>query len=125
MSKRLYEEGKHQAAVFEWAAYRKVPEGGVLRDYMFAIPNGAKRSVVQAVILKRQGLQAGIPDVCISLARKTYHGMFLELKRASNYRLTPEQSVVIERLNKVGYFARVSTTIDKTIEMIEEYLKLC
>lgn len=119
---RIYEEGSHQAAVFEWASYIKVPEGGVLRDYMYAILNGAKRTPVQAAILKRQGLTAGYPDLCLAIPRKAYHGMYLELKRAAYYRITKEQHVVIDRLNRVGYCARVSNTIDKSIEMIEEYL---
>jgi hypothetical protein len=120
---RKYEEGSHQAALFEWANLIKVPEGGVLKDYLFAIPNGAKRTVRQGVMLKRQGLKAGMPDVCLSLPRKAYHGMFLELKRESSYRIKKEQHTVIDRLNRVGYCARVSNTIDKSIEMIKEYLK--
>jgi hypothetical protein len=119
---RIYEEGSHQAALFEWATYVKVTEGGVLRDYMYAIPNGSKRPSVQAAILKRQGLTAGYPDLCLAIPRKSYHGMYLELKRAAYYRITKEQHVVIDRLNRVGYCARVSNTIDKSIEMIEEYL---
>lgn len=119
---RIYEEGSHQAAIFEWAAYIKVPEGGVLRDYMYAIPNGAKRTPAQAAILKLQGLTAGYPDLCLAIPRKSYHGMYLELKREKHYRITKEQHPVIDRLNSVGYYARVSNTIDKSIEMIEEYL---
>lgn len=120
--KRRYEEGSHQAALFDWAAYVKVPEGGMLKDYIFAIPNGGKIGVIKGAILKRQGVLAGVPDICLSLPRKAYHGMFLELKREAYFRITKEQHVVIDRLNKVGYCARVSNTIDKTIEMIEEYL---
>lgn len=120
---RIYEEGGHQAALFEWAAYVKVAEGGVLRDYMYAIPNGGKRTIAQAAVMKRQGLSAGWPDLCLAIVRGRYHGMYLELKRATEYRVTKEQNIVIDRLNKVGYCARVSNTIDRSIEMIEEYLK--
>lgn len=118
-----YEEGSHQAALFEWATYIKVTEGGALRDYMSASMSGAKRTSVQGAILKRQGLQKGWPDVCLAIPRKAYHGMYLELKRATQYRVTKEQHTVIDRLNRVGYCARVSNTIDRSIEMIEEYLK--
>lgn len=119
---RNYEEGSHQAALLEWATYVKVAEGGVLRDYMYAIPNGAKRTSAQAAILKCQGLTSGYPDLCLVIPRKAYHGMYLELKRTTQYRVTKEQNIVIDRLNRVGYCARVSNTIDKSIEMIEEYL---
>lgn len=120
--KRRYEEASHQIALFDWANLKKVPEGGFLRDYMYAIPNGAKRTPAQGSILKRQGLSAGWPDLCIALPRGRYHGMYLELKRVSRYSVTKEQKVVIDRLNRIGYCARVSNTIDKSIEMIEEYL---
>lgn len=119
---RVYEEGSHQTALFEWAAYIKVAEGGVLRDYMYAIPNGAKRTPAQGAVMKRQGLTSGYPDLCLAIPRKSYHGMYLELKRATQYRVTKEQNIVIDRLNRVGYCARVSNTIDRSIEMIEEYL---
>ncbi len=121
--KRHYEEGGHQAALFEWANLIKVSEGGVLRDYMWGSMNGAKRSFSAAGIAKIQGNTKGVPDVSICLPRRNYHGMFLELKREAYYKITAEQHVIIDRLNKVGYCARVSNTIDKSIEMIEEYLK--
>lgn len=119
---RKYEEGGHQAAIFEWATLIPVPEGGKLREYMWANAYEANRGVIGGARMQKRGLSSGIPDITICLPRKKYHGMYLELKRSTEYKITAAQHTVIDRLNRVGYCARVSSTIDRSIEMIEEYL---
>src|SRR5262245_64718583 len=47
----------------------------------FAIPNGGARDVITAGRLKAEGVRAGVPDVCLPVARAGYHGLFLEVKR--------------------------------------------
>lgn len=60
---RLDDESGHQEALFEWAAYHMdcMPE----LEYMHHIPNGGKRDKRTAVALKRQGVKAGVPDICL------------------------------------------------------------
>lgn len=64
---RLDDESGHQEALFEWAAYHMdcMPE----LEYMHHIPNGGKRDKRTAVALKRQGVKAGVPDICLPVAR--------------------------------------------------------
>lgn len=68
---RLDDESGHQEALFEWAAYHMdcMPE----LEYMHHIPNGGKRDKRTAVALKRQGVKAGVPDICLPVARNGYH----------------------------------------------------
>ena len=63
---RLDDESGHQEALFEWAAYHMdcMPE----LEYMHHIPNGGKRDKRTAVALKRQGVKAGVPDICLPVA---------------------------------------------------------
>lgn len=46
----------------------------------FAIPNGGKRSKVEAAIMKGLGVRAGVPDICVLCRDGTV--VFLELKSA-------------------------------------------
>lgn len=77
-------EDGHQAALFCWAALMRstYPE---LR-YMFAIPNGGKRHIIDASKLKAMGVKAGAPDILLPVKRgeffsKHHSGLFIELKR--------------------------------------------
>ena len=49
--------------------------------YWFAVPNGGGRSPIEAAILKGLGVRAGVPDLIIVHAGKTYG---LELKAEGN-----------------------------------------
>jgi hypothetical protein len=90
----------------------------------YAVPNGGRRSMTEGVRLKRQGVSAGVPDVCITLARKPYHGLYIELKRQSGGTVSIPQKEWIERLTVQGYKAAVAKGSDAAIALVEEYLKL-
>lgn len=99
---RLDDESGHQEALFEWAAYHMdcMPE----LEYMHHIPNGGKRDKRTAVALKRQGVKAGVPDICLPVARNGYHGLYIELKAGKN-KATKNQEKWQVFLNDQGYYA--------------------
>ena len=72
-------EHEEQVAVCTWARAMqgRFPALGVL----FAVPNGARTSFSVAKRLKAEGVQAGIPDLCLPVARKGFHACYVELKR--------------------------------------------
>lgn len=115
-------EKDEQIAIFQWAALYKTHWGKPLNDYMFAIPNGGTRNIREAVSLKAQGVKAGIPDIFIAIPANGYSGMFMELKRIKNWRLSTKQTEWIERLKEIGYKCVVANGFDKAIEMITQYL---
>ena len=90
---RLDDESGHQEALFEWAAYHMdcMPE----LEYMHHIPNGGKRDKRTAVALKRQGVKAGVPDICLPVARNGYHGLYIELK--AGYKEPRKVASIFER----------------------------
>lgn len=45
-----------------------------------AIPNGGKRTRYEAGALIREGVRAGVPDLCLPIARGGYHGLYIEMK---------------------------------------------
>ncbi len=116
---RLDKEEGHQEAIFEWASYQKarMPELELLHH----IPNGGRRDKAEAVAFKRRGVKAGVPDLCLPVARGNFHGLYIELKTEKG-RLTKTQKLWIERLTKQGYFAKVCYGWKDAIETLEYYL---
>jgi hypothetical protein len=72
-------ESAIQQALIEWVHWqrRTTPALGLL----FAIPNGGARSLRTASRLKAEGVVPGIPDLCLPVARRGFHGLWIELKR--------------------------------------------
>lgn len=116
---RLDDESGHQEALFEWAAYHMdcMPE----LEYMHYIPNGGKRDKRTAVALKRQGVKAGVPDICLPVARNGYHGLYIELKAGKN-KATKSQEKWQKFLNSQGYYAVICYGWHEAAKVIEEYL---
>ena len=86
-----------------------------------SIPNGGKRNVITASILKQEGALAGMPDLIIPCARKGYNGLFIEMKFGKN-RLSPNQIEVMIKLRQEGYLTAVCYTFDEFVELCNEYL---
>ena len=111
---RYATETQEQITIIKYCDLKKIP--------IYAIPNGGYRNVIEARNLKLQGVKSGVPDMCIPLARKGYHGLYIELKVGKNKPST-NQLKWIEILNTNGYKAVVCYGFDETIKTIEDYLK--
>src|ERR1700757_1581898 len=48
--------------------------------WFFAIPNGGDRNRVVAANLKAEGVKPGVADLMLPVARRGYHGFFVEMK---------------------------------------------
>jgi hypothetical protein len=126
-------EHDEQATVIQWANLMagQYPELGLL----FAVVNGAKlpyfktkgkngqtyRFSPEAKKLKDEGLRPGVPDLCLPVARKGFHGLFIEAKYGDN-KPTPEQTAFLDALADQGYLAVVCWGAEEMIETITEYL---
>lgn len=81
-------EANEQEALFMWAAYKSQYWPELLS--MYHIPNGGHRDAAEAAHLKRLGVKAGVPDICLPVARQGLHGLYIELKagktKQQNYR---------------------------------------
>lgn len=75
-------EHREQCALFAWAehARKRLPELGQL----FAIPNGGARDKRTGAMLKAEGVKAGVPDVCLPVARHGFHALYIEMKYGKN-----------------------------------------
>lgn len=89
----------------------------------FAIPNGGYRSLKEAVKFKRCGVKSGIPDLCIPVPRKCYHGLYIELKRIKGGNISYNQHWWIDELTKNGYLVKICYGFEQAKTVVEEYFK--
>lgn len=113
-------EADEQALLFEWVEYAVVtyPELGL----MYHIPNGGRRNTREAHNLRLQGVRAGVPDICLPVPRGPYGALYIELKRKQGGRVSADQRVWIDALNRAGNRAVVCKGFDEAKRAIEEYL---
>lgn len=122
-------EHDDQVAFVTWAREHRTvfPE---LRN-LFAVPNGAKlpytvnangeRHSRQGVHLRAEGLEAGVPDLLLAVARCGYHGLFLEMKRKGN-KPTAEQLDWHARLKAEGYAVVIPYSAEEARDYTLAYL---
>lgn len=90
---------------------------------LYAIPNGGSRNKLEAVNLKRQGVRAGVPDLCLAWPKGKYHGLYIEMKVHPN-KATDKQEEWILNLSIAGYAVKVCYGAESAKAAIEKYLKL-
>jgi len=116
-------EANEQTALFRWAELVSKTDKeryGVL-SLLFAIPNGGKRDPKEAANLKRQGVKAGVPDICLPVSRGGHNALFIELKAGKN-NPTPQQHRWLTSLEDYGNKAVVAYGWIEAKEIIEKYL---
>ena len=87
------------------------------------IPNGGKRDPIEAKHLKSQGVKSGVPDLSLPVARKGYHGLYIEMKVKPN-RPTENQKNWLRALRAAGHLTAVAYDWEEAKNLIEDYLKL-
>ncbi|MBL3520290.1 VRR-NUC domain-containing protein [Arcobacter lanthieri] len=108
-------EHQEQSLVIQYCNLRKIP--------IFHIPNGSYKSLTARVRAKKEGLVSGIPDLMIPIANKEFNGLFIEMKRVKNSKVSVQQLQWIELLKNQGYKAIVCYGSKQAIEEIESYIK--
>lgn len=113
-------EANEQEALFRWAAFihGRFPE----IDLLYHIPNGGSRNRMEAANLKRQGVKAGVPDLCLPVARSGFNGLYIEMKAEKNT-TTEKQEEWILALRRQGYAAEVCYGWERAAEVITKYLE--
>lgn len=109
--RRLRPEQAIQSAVFQHIRQRMCP-----RAFAFHVPNGGKRSAIEASIFKGLGVVAGVPDIIIVREGQMYA---LELK-AGGGRLTRTQIECLEQMEAAGAICHVAYGLDPALAWLEE-----
>ena len=112
-------ESAHQQALIGWS--RTIP---ILAALLYAIPNGGARSQREGGTLKAEGVRAGMPDLCLPLARGGFHALYIEMKRPKGGRLSPAQVAVHEALRSAGNQVQVCAGYEPARAALAAYLAL-
>ena len=119
---RIQKPSEHleQVKLFNWRNLNldKYPQ---LKN-MFAIPNGGHRFIGVAKKLKSEGVQAGVPDVCLAHPVGEYSAFFIEMKFGKN-KTQANQKDWIDRLTQAGYKCSVCYSFEEAQAEILNYLK--
>ena len=115
-------EDEEQMLIFAWrdVAMNTMPD----LEYLFAVPNGGKRSITTAKRMKATGTMAGVPDMCLPVAKGGYFGLWIELKRVKGGKVSVEQARWLKALDRAGYYACVCHGADEAINVIRKYLRM-
>ena len=116
-------EAQHQAAVMKWSRQPEIRSKWPELALLYHIPNGGTRDVIEGRHLKQQGVKRGVPDLCLPVARGTYHALYVELKTDTG-RETMEQKWWGERLKGQGNMWQVCRGWEAAVATLEWYLSL-
>lgn len=107
----------HAEQTFHIHAYRFLRTILPQTAVVFHVPNGGKRSKIEAAILKQMGVTAGIPDFILFWDRRGYA---LELKTAEG-ELDIEQRGMHAALQIAGIPVEVVRTFEEIIKRLNEF----
>lgn len=78
----------------------------------FAIPNGGKRSLTTARRLKVEGVQAGVPDICVPMP--SARTVWLEVKHGRGA-TSDAQDQMHARLRMLGHRVEIVRSVDEAL----------
>lgn len=91
-------------------------------EMLFAIPNGGQRNRIIGAKLKLEGVKPGIPDLMFAVARKGYHGLFIEMKRQKGGNLQGNQKKWRDWLLEQGYAVTMAKGAEHAKRILLDYL---
>ena len=112
-------EAEEQMAVIKWAELMSHKHPCL--KFLYHTPNGGSRNIAEAANLKRMGVKAGVPDLCLPYPNGKYHGLYIEMK-TDNGRSTAAQREYIDFLTEQGYKATVCHGACEAIDTIWRYV---
>lgn len=114
-------EHQEQALFFQLARTlrKEFPE----LDYLlFAIPNGGKRYLKTALLLKEEGVKSGVPDIFCAMPKNGEHGLWIEMKRSRGGTVSKSQKLMREMLRAQNYRVVVANKAEKAFAALKAYL---
>lgn len=90
-------------------------------ELLFAIPNGGKRNVVTASILKAEGVMSGVADLFMCSNGRAFKGHFIEMKYGKG-KQTDNQIAFQKKVISKGYTYDVCCSFDEFVNVVKSYL---
>ena len=126
--KRVPLETKEQQEFIKWAnkaAYNLGYGPEFVGAFLFAIPNGGSRHMLEAKRLKAEGVRAGVPDLMFPVPVGKYHSLFIEMKRSNGVPsdVSKEQKEWHLKLINKGFAVAVAFGFMHAVQIITDYLR--
>jgi len=121
-------EFEEQVAVIEWS--RMMARFDFRLYLLHGDSSGVRVPIGCAVKMKKAGEIKGWPDLFLAAPviswngdeQVEYHGLFIELKRRKQGKVSSEQLVIHDLLRKQGYRVEVCHGSGEAIKVIKDYL---
>ena len=109
-------ESRLQIACVRWfrMAYPKY------KLMLFSVPNGGKRTLMEAIIMKNEGVVSGVSDLILLVGRKGFNSLCIEMKNKTSQTLN--QKVWQLEAERNGNKYVVCKSFDEFRTAIEDYL---
>ena len=114
-------EAQHQTILIQWTQLPQVREKYPELKLLYHVPNGGKRNPIEAKHLKEQGVKSGVPDLCLPVARKEFHGLYIEMKTKTG-KPSDNQKWWIAELNNQRYKAVICHGWEEAKQCLTDYL---
>lgn len=118
-------ENQHQIALIKWTRDPETRKRYPDLEAIYHIPNEMKCDTSHRWFMNNMGVQAGIPDLCLPVARGKYHALYIEmktLKRGS--KPSDRQLYWIQRLRELGNAAEVCYGDQAATDLLIRYMEL-
>lgn len=126
MNKLDHAESRECLALMKWAGKIRLESGHSLSDVMYHVPNGGKRGMTEAGIMKGEGVKAGQMDYHLPIPRNGFASLYLEMKKPG---AVPSEVKQVQRdrtiiMRDCGNTVRFARTWTMAAFIICEYLGL-
>ena len=78
--------------------------------------------MIVASKLKAEGVLSGVPDLHIPIAKKGFHGLYIELKNGKIGKVSDNQKTIMEKLQSEGYQCEVCRSFDEFRNVVDYYM---
>lgn len=112
-----HNESSTQIACYKWFSIQYPSYRGLL----FSVPNGARVSRSQAMVLRAEGLTSGVSDMILLVPRHGYHGLMIEMKTATG-RQSDSQKQFQVAVEKQGYLYCIVRSCQQFMILVNAYL---
>lgn len=112
-------EHSEQVALFEALQIHSKKEP--MLQWAFAIPNGFYSTPAQKHKMRNEGLKPGVWDIFLPVARKGYHGLFIEMKFGKNT-LSDQQKEFHKFIENQNYLGCIAYHWEQAYRYILEYI---
>ena len=90
-------------------------------NMVFAIPNGGFRPGRGGAYMKEEGVKAGVPDLFLPVARRGWHGLFIEMKKPKG-RVSIPQMAMMALLKKQDFLCYTIRSLNDFCDVLTWYL---